>query len=288
MCSARRLNAPFARRIVRRMLSVLPVTLVVCATAATAPSSDALLQAVRKGDLAAVQAALDGGVPVDAKFRYDRTALSFAADRGQAAIVKLLLDRGADVNAKDTFYGATALLWAAQNDHPDVAVLLLARGASGAGDVLDSGVEKKSAALVEAAIGSGKLTAEEMSVALEEADKAGAGDIAAMLRKAGAVPPAKADFVVEPATLAGYVGKYREDGSPTGQLVELVVTDGALHAIFGGPPTRLAAFDPVTFRLADDARVRVVFKVQEGRVSGFTVKQPNRERWFQREEAPAR
>ena len=50
--------------------------------AAAAATPDDLLAAVRRGELAGVKAALDAGVPVDAPFRYERTALSFAADRG--------------------------------------------------------------------------------------------------------------------------------------------------------------------------------------------------------------
>lgn len=252
-----------------------------------AASSDALLQAVRKGDVAAVRAALDAGVPADVKFRYDRTALSFAADRGQVEIVRLLLERGADVNAKDSFYGVTPIVWAASNGHAEVARLLLARGATGAGDVLESGVEKRSVEMVAAAIDSGKLGTEEMSFALEEADKAGAGDVAAALRKAGAVPPPKADFEVDPATLARYAGRYREGSAPSPQTLELSIAEGALQVTFGGPPLKLGAFDAVTFRLQDNGRVRLTFKVEDGRVAGFTLKQPNRERWFAREQAPA-
>jgi ankyrin repeat protein len=277
--------------VVARML-ILPLLALIALPAAAgaqaaASSNDVLLQAVRKGDLAAVKAALDAGVPADARFRYDRTALSFAADRGQVEIVKLLLDRGADVNAKDSFYGVTPLVWAASNGHVEVARILLARGATGAGDVLESGVEKKSVALVEAAIGSGKLTAEDFSMALEEADKAGAADVTAALRKAGAVPPPKADFKVDTATLARYAGRYREGGASSPQTLELSVADGVLQATFGGGPNKLGAFDALTFRLEDNGRVRLTFKVEEdGRVAGFTLKQPNRERWFAREEAP--
>jgi ankyrin repeat protein len=42
--------------------------------------------------------------------------------------VQLLLDRGADVDARD-FLGATPLGWAALRGHKNVAALLLARGA---------------------------------------------------------------------------------------------------------------------------------------------------------------
>jgi hypothetical protein len=276
--------------VLARMLILPLLALIVLPAAAgaqaSAPSNDILLQAVRKGDAAAVKAALDAGVPADAKFRYDRTALSFAADRGQVEIVKLLIDRGADVNAKDSFYAVTPLVWAANNGHVEVARILLSRGATGAGDVLESGVEKRSVELVDAAIGSGKLNAEELSFALEEADKAGAAEVAAALRKAGAVPPPKADFKVDPATLARYAGRYREGGAPSPQTLELSVADGALLASFGGSPLKLGAFDPVTFRLQDNGRVRLAFKVEDGRVAGFTLKQPNRERWFAREEAP--
>jgi ankyrin repeat protein len=251
------------------------------------PSSDLLLQAVRKGDLAAAKAALDAGVPVDAKFRYDRTALSFAADRGQAEIVKLLLDRGADANAKDSFYGVTPIVWAANNGHAEVARLLLAHGATGAGDVLESGVEKKSVELVDAAIASGKLSAEELSFALEDADRAGAADVAAALRKTGAVPPPKADFKVDPATLARYAGRYKEASPGGSATAEATVADGVMQLTFGGGPSKLGAFSPTTFRLQDDGRIRFTFKVEDGRVKGFTMNQPGRERWFAREEAPA-
>ena len=56
--------------------------------------NDQLYDAVRKGDVAAVTAALDKGADVNAKFRYGATALFKAAERGHTEIAKLLLDRG--------------------------------------------------------------------------------------------------------------------------------------------------------------------------------------------------
>ena len=82
--------------------------------------NDELFEAVRKGDVAAVTSALDRGADVNAKFRYGSTALFKAAERGHAPVVKILLDRGADVKVKDTFYGATAITWALENDHFEV------------------------------------------------------------------------------------------------------------------------------------------------------------------------
>jgi hypothetical protein len=253
----------------------------------SAASDQELLAAVRKGDVAAVKALLDGGLPVDTRFRYDRTALSFAADRGHADIVTLLLDRGANVNATDTFYKATPLVWAAQNEHVAVVKVLLARGATGAGDVLGTGVEKKNAELVDAALGTSKLTADDLAYAVEQADKNGLADIAARLRKAGAIPPPRADFKVEPEVLARYAGTYKESAGE-GQTVILSVVDGGLvGSIGGGPPRKLGAFDARTFRAVDlPGIVRVALKTDGERVTGLTIQDSDGERSFPRVEAP--
>jgi ankyrin repeat protein len=52
------------------------------------------------------------------------TALTVAAERGDAAQVKRLITAGADVNEKDKA-GYTALMWAARNGHTEVAGLLV-------------------------------------------------------------------------------------------------------------------------------------------------------------------
>src|SRR6476469_10096463 len=114
----------------RRSLVLVLSTLLFLPVAAIGQNSkqelnDQLFEAVRKGDAAAVTAALDRGADVNAKFRYGTTALFKAAERGNAEVTKVLLDRGAELDVKDTFYGATALSWALQNDHIDVVGLLL-------------------------------------------------------------------------------------------------------------------------------------------------------------------
>ena len=132
-----------------------------------ADRADAFSEAARKGDAAAVKKLLDEGVNVDTKFRYDRTALSFAADRGHVEVVKLLLARGANINAKDTFYGATAIVWAVspamdrKPQHTDVVKALLDHGG---------------------------IAAEDLSNALEAAQRAKLADVVALLEKSGAKP----------------------------------------------------------------------------------------------------
>src|SRR5215211_387840 len=102
--------------------------------------NDQLYEAVRKGDVASVTAALDRGADVNAKFRYGTTALFKAAERGNAEVAKVLLDRGADLKVKDTFYGATAMSWAIDNDHFDIVKLLLQKDKSEVDEVLMNGV----------------------------------------------------------------------------------------------------------------------------------------------------
>src|SRR5882762_4713488 len=112
-------------------LFVIAGLAVLAQAASPSDKAEALSDAVRKGDAAAVKKLLDEGVDVDTKYRYDRTPLSFACDRGHVEVVKLLLDRGADVNAKDTFYNATPLNWASspamgrKPQHAEVVGLLL-------------------------------------------------------------------------------------------------------------------------------------------------------------------
>src|SRR5205814_9118638 len=48
---------------------------------------------------------------------------------GNVDAVRILLDRGADVNARENYKGQTALMWAAAERHPAVVKLLLERGA---------------------------------------------------------------------------------------------------------------------------------------------------------------
>ena len=152
--------------------------------------NDQLFEAVRKGDAAAVNAALDRGADVNAKFRYGTTALFKAAERGNAQVTKILLDHGADVNVKDTFYGATAMSWAIDGKHVQVVRLILEKSSDEVEDVLLTGVRESNVELIKAALDRGGLQAASLTVALaiSSADEKNAA-ITEMLTKAGAKPP---------------------------------------------------------------------------------------------------
>jgi ankyrin repeat protein len=55
--------------------------------------------------------------------------LMYAARNGRPEAVKLLVEAGADVNAKEKLRGTTALMWAVEQKHPEAVGVLLAAGA---------------------------------------------------------------------------------------------------------------------------------------------------------------
>src|SRR5215470_17951604 len=72
---------------------------------------EALLAAVKRGDAAEVQALLDRGADVNARDATGNTALMLAVLYGDAGLVKRLLARKADPRLANAA-GATALHWA--------------------------------------------------------------------------------------------------------------------------------------------------------------------------------
>ena len=229
--------------------------------------NDQLYEAVRKGDAAAVTAALDRGADVNARFRYGATALFKAAERGNADVTKVLLDRGADVNVKDTFYRASALSWALQNEHFSVVRLLLEKGAEGADDVLMSGVQGNKEEVVKMALDTGKIKPDALTAALAFSMNANTAPISDLLKKAGATPP----FEVDAATLQSYAGRYKGE---TGPEATITVKDGKLSvAGFGPQIIPLMALDKTTFRPIAFGGITFVFNVEGEKVTSMTFKQ---------------
>jgi serine/threonine-protein phosphatase 6 regulatory ankyrin repeat subunit B len=93
-----------------------------------APLNDQLLYAAVEGNIRQVQLLLNKGAEVNTKDTNDgSTALMLAAEKGHSQIVRLLLDRGADINEQSNF-GGTALLWTLLRGHTDLAHFMLENG----------------------------------------------------------------------------------------------------------------------------------------------------------------
>jgi ankyrin repeat protein len=83
----------------------------------------ALHTAAQEGHEAVVRLLLDRGADIKSKTENKKTALHLAAREGRTSVVQLLLDRGADVGATDED-GKTALDRAAKRRHEGIVELL--------------------------------------------------------------------------------------------------------------------------------------------------------------------
>ncbi|KAF3056049.1 putative ankyrin repeat protein [Trichoderma lentiforme] len=82
------------------------------------------------GHRAVVKLLVEKGADIEAKDnKYDQTPLLWAAEGGYEAIVKLLVEKGADIEAKDKEHGRTPLLWAVKRDYEAIVKLLVEKGA---------------------------------------------------------------------------------------------------------------------------------------------------------------
>jgi len=97
-------------------------------TAAAGNVNSALFRAAIDGHAATVKLLLDKGANINARDKHDYTVLIFAASAGHAEVVKVLLDGGADLNAKNDL-GLTALGAAKLFSHTEVVQLLEKAGA---------------------------------------------------------------------------------------------------------------------------------------------------------------
>ena len=84
-----------------------------------------LHDAAIKGDIFKVRQLIEKGADVNARDQNQHTPLHNAASRRNTDVAKLLIDKGADVNAKDN-YGQTALDMAEASHKPDIVSILRA------------------------------------------------------------------------------------------------------------------------------------------------------------------
>ena len=245
-------------------------------TADKAALNEELWNAARAGDAARVAKALDSGAELNSGNRYKATALFFAADKGHVEVIRLLLDRGAEVNALDSFYKFRPLMMALMNNHTPAASLLLERGSDGAGDALVMGVQRKNVPLITAALGAKALTSANLRTAMAVAKRDGTPEIVALIEKKIASMPAEAaaTAVVVPAdVLKSYVATYRNDNAA---MLVTLKGDQLLIQPQGAPqPFLLIPSSETAFTIAEAPGVTFAFAGRGGMIERLTVTQGN-------------
>lgn len=205
---------------------------------------DRLLEGVARGDLAAVAGALALGASPDAARRYQSSwdrevvegaepALLLAVKSGSLELIRLLIDAGADVNARDGLAdedgltaaiaagdagaarllvdaGATvrpaALLRACQMEREDLAELCLAGIQPGEARILDRLAMLGHTGMLRWLVARGTSIAEEGPQALCEAANAGQAEAAAYLLQQGVPVESRVSYGWTALHLAAYNG----------------------------------------------------------------------------------
>jgi hypothetical protein len=236
--------------------------------------NDDLIAAARKSNVEAVKELLAKGADPNAKTPYGATPLFFACDRGNLEIVTILVERGADVNVRDTFYNSTAVGWAVSKNHVAIVKLLLEKGANSKQIVMRSAIGEAKPDIVKMLLDMGGFKPEELTDFLTGAERSKRVEIAEMLKKAGAQPKPKIEYKVEPEKLKSYEGRFK------GEQFEMIVRikDGKLTCSI--EQQFESALNPVgehAFDVEQTGGVIITFSVEENKVTGLSWKAGGRE-----------
>lgn len=239
------------------------------AVAADDPGEE-LRKAAGAGDLARVDALLASGVPVDAPARYGQTPLYFAAENGHLAVARRLVERGADVNVQDGFFGASALEMALGGGHIELARFLLAQGARDAASALAIAIESDNLELARAALATGLLEPLDLAAARKQVEGGAGQSLRELLATASVKPRQRPPYKAAPERLSSYAGRYRQEVGK--DAVVVVRGDGLAVTLPGQTEVAVAAVEEGRFDSAG-GDLSIVFGGRGGIVEWARVNQ---------------
>jgi outer membrane protein assembly factor BamB len=231
----------------------------------------ALRAAAGAGDEARVRALLEAGAAVDAPARYGQTPLFFAAEKGHLGIARLLVERGANVNVREQFFGQSILDVALQSDNLELVRLLLDKGAEGADAMLFTAIERDSLELAKMAVATGQLEPLDLAAARREA--AGRSQaLRDLLAAATATPRQRPPYHPTAERLQLSAGRYQ---SPNGDATVMVTVRGeGLELQLPGKPAAVTVAPVAADRFdSADGRLTAQFGGRAGTIEWLRVNQ---------------
>ena len=241
-------------------LSLILLVMALQAPAANSTADTALLDAAQQNDLSAVTRALQQGARVNAKTRYDATALMLGAMNGNIEIVRLLIERGADMNVRDTFYGFTPMAAAMMNGRADVIRFLVEQGSPETLNALALALQTKNIPLLSAVLASKQISDKTVAATHAWLVKTGSPEMAAAVQAVATSRGITSNLIVTlpPAALQPLVGMYT--GPNAQQTFVVALTDGQLTLTQGGVIAMLFATSPTTFVSPQRANAELTFE----------------------------
>lgn len=243
--------------------------------------NEELIAAARKSNVEAVKMLLAKGADVNAKTEYGATPLFFACDRGNVEVVRLLLAAGADIEARDTFYKSTPISWAVQRDQAEVVKLLVEKKPASKEQTTGMAVMMGQTKTAQALLSLGEFKPESLTAWLTMAEKNKNAEIAEALKKAGAKPKPKNDYKVDAALLPSYVGTFRADD---GDSIVMTIKDGKLIGTSEGRSYTAVGTAQHQFELEEAPGYRLTFNLEGEKVVSVRIKEPGSESVYKRVE----
>ena len=222
-----------------------------------------MLNAVANGDVAAVAALLEQGVdpraPLPVRANVGTPPVYVATELKNAALVKFLLDHGADPDTKNVETGRTLLRLAslpgdnvkAMSATAEILKALMERGAGANGESLNALMYGGRIDVVRTIVGWGRVDPSYLNQALGTAREAQHWGLVDVLVKAGAMEPGPIDQRRAPERLRLMEGVYR---SPSGQELVLRLHPEGNQVVLeraGRDPISLDPIDLILLRSLD-------------------------------------
>jgi outer membrane protein assembly factor BamB len=190
-----------------------------------------------------------------------------AASSGHPAVAKVLLEKGADPNHTEGFYGADPMGMAMFKDHPEVALVLVKNGADNRAGAFNFGVQKDNEELARAAFESGPFyesSLKQMRMTMMTI----APKYKKMLDQAKSRPdPEPPVYTVD--ELKPFQGKY--EGWDSGlEVVAKIEGEGLVVSINGEDPVAVTVVGDKEFA-TEDGQLQVSFSGRAGEIEGVMV-----------------